>query len=250
MRNYPWLCGKMLALAFIFVGGGFLATVIVPVALWFPGDKQERVQELIRVIFRFYIRTLHRTHMIDLHVPDEAKLARLSGVIVVANHPSLLDVVALMAFIPRAQCIIKNALWSHRFLGPLMRVAGYIRNDLPPEELVEACRTALDQKRNLIIFPEGTRTVPGEKLRFHRGFASLATLTEAPVQTILISCTPPILYKGEPMGHAPSKRPVFKVIMGECLDKDSYLLYDRRGLAARKLVAYLEGFYHKKNAHG
>jgi 1-acyl-sn-glycerol-3-phosphate acyltransferase len=182
-------------------------------------------------------------NLIKLQTSGLEKLDHASGRIIVANHPSLLDVVLLMSVISNAQCIIKHQLWNHRFLGPLMRAAGYIRNDLPPEEMIATCQDALDRGNCLIIFPEGTRSVPGEKRRFQRGFANLATLTSAPVQPVTITCDPPTLTKGEKWWHLPPRTPLFTVTVGDCLDPDIYARYEYRSLAARKLVQALEAHY-------
>jgi 1-acyl-sn-glycerol-3-phosphate acyltransferase len=40
--------------------------------------------------------------------------------------------------------------------------AGYIPND-DPERFIEACVACLERGENLIVFPESTRTVPGQR---------------------------------------------------------------------------------------
>jgi len=242
--RYPWLLfGKLAALAFIFIGGGVLAVMVLPSLIFIPGNQRERTQLLVHRSFRIYLKALQFFRLIRLEIVHAEKLSGGDGKMVVANHPSLLDVVILMALIPRVQCIIKHELWQHRFLGILMRQAGYIRNDLDPEALVASCKMALDEGRRLIIFPEGTRTKPGALPRFHRGFANVATLTGTPIQPVYITCDPPYLFKGEPWWHVPPRKPLFRAVVGECLDASSYLLYGQRSIAARKLVESLELYY-------
>jgi len=71
----------------------------------------------------------------------------------------------LIAHIPNAVCVVKAKLWSNPFFGGVVRAAGYIRND-EPETLMRDCAACLAAGLPLIIFPEGTRTVPGERLHF------------------------------------------------------------------------------------
>jgi 1-acyl-sn-glycerol-3-phosphate acyltransferase len=250
LAKYPWLIGKLFALAFIFGGGGVLAVGLIVLSPLIPGNRQERTQRCIRGIFRGYLWMLKFLGMLTLCVDGKEMLAAGGGRIVIANHPSLLDVVALMALIPRAQCIVKHQLWNHWFLGRLMRTAGYIRNDLDPELLVDACRLALADRRSLIIFPEGTRTILGGGVHFHRGFANIATLTGAPIQTVVISCRPNVLYKGEPWWRVPPAKPVLRLSAGECLDGNFYSRYGQRSIAARRLLEYLENYYCEKTANG
>jgi len=243
LRYFWLLLCKAFALGFIFVGGCFLAAIILPMLSLFPDRNHERAQFFIHSSFRFYLRTLRLLQIIRLEVEDEKNFSEFNGKMVIANHPSLLDVVILMALIPKAQCIVKHELWDRGLLKGLMRRAGYIRNDLEPEQLIRKCKASLDDGRCLIIFPEGTRTTPLTLPQFQRGFANIATLTEASIQTIFIDCSPPILFKGEPWWHIPSKRPFFRITMGECLDANTYSLYGERSIAARKLVKSLELYY-------
>lgn len=248
--NHCWrLLATGAAFAFIFFGGGVLAVTLLPLLALLPGRRCQRAQLVIHDLFRFYIWMLRHLGLLDLETEGLERLAVPGGRLVVANHPSLLDVVMLMAIIPKAQCIVKHELWDHRFLGPLVRRAGYIRNDLEPEMLVAACRKELDQGSSLIIFPEGTRTIPGTSPRLLRGFANLATLTGAPIQLVVITCCPPTLVKGEPWWRIPPFKPLFRLVVAELLDADSYLQEQHRSVAARKLVRFVETYFAEKLGH-
>jgi 1-acyl-sn-glycerol-3-phosphate acyltransferase len=141
------------------------------------------------------------------------------------------------------QCIVKHELWQSRYLGGVVRQAGYIRNDLPPEELLEACRAAIAAGCNLMIFPEGTRTRPEEPVRFHRGFANIALLTGADIQTVSIRCNPMFLMKGQPWWQIPPTRPKFIIRIGTSLDIKEASRDIARPLAARAVVRGLEEYY-------
>jgi 1-acyl-sn-glycerol-3-phosphate acyltransferase len=240
------LGGTGIAFAFIFFGGGLLAAILLPVLAVIPGNRRDRAQAVIRLNFRFYLSMLQWLGLLRLEIEGAERLKSSGGCIIVANHPSLLDVVMLMALVPRAQCIVKNELWNSFLLGGLMRRAGYIRNDLEPDALVEACRTALAQGYSLIIFPEGTRTRPGSLPHFHRGFANLATLSGASMQLVIITCDPPTLVKGEPWWRIPVRKPLFRLVVDDRLDANMYSHYGHRSIAARKLVGYLEAHYAEK----
>lgn len=236
------------ALAFIFFGGGVLAVTVLPIVGLLPGDRRARSQRVIQVIFRFYLDMIQWLNLIRLDIDGRERLTACHGKIIVANHPSLLDVVILMSLVDNAQCIIKNELWSHPFLGALMRRAGYIRNDLPAEELVSVCREALD-RGNIIIFPEGTRSVPGSLPRLRRGFANIATLTNADVQLVVISCTPPMLMKGDPWWTIPERPSLFRVTVGHCIDSGSYMEYGHRSLASRRLTENVRAYFAERLAN-
>lgn len=237
------------AFACLFLGGCILAATLFPVMALWPDHRRERTQSVIRGTFRFYLGMLQRLSLLRIEIHGREQLSDCEGRLIVANHPSLLDVVLLMALIPNAQCIVKHQLWNNRFLGGVMRRAGYIRNDLEAEGLIDACRNSLENGSNIIVFPEGTRSVISALPRFHRGFANIATMTGAKIQPIVITCTPPTLRKGDPWWVIPDTRPVFRVLIKECLDADSYLSYRYRGVASRKLVERMEAYYAEQLAH-
>jgi 1-acyl-sn-glycerol-3-phosphate acyltransferase len=211
--------------------------------------RRERNQFIIHNLFRIYIGMLRCFFVIDLRVDGREKLQQGAGRIVVSNHPSLLDVVLLMSLLPRAQCIVKKELWQSPYLGRVVRGAGYIRNDLELDAMLVACRSALAEGNSLIIFPEGTRTVPLEPVHMHRGFANIAILLDARVQLVTITCEPPTLLKGSKWWTIPSHRPSFRVEVGDYLD---FAGIDRehRSLAARKLVRQVEGYYNERISGG
>jgi 1-acyl-sn-glycerol-3-phosphate acyltransferase len=235
----------MTGLAFlcIFFGGGVLALCLKPVLAVFPGDRRRRTQRTIHRLFRLYLLGLRAGGLLRLQVSGGRTLDLAGGHILVANHPSLLDVVILMSLIPRAQCIVKHQLWEHRFLGPLMRQAGYISNALGAEEMLIACTASLVAGETLIIFPEGTRSVPGVKPALQRGFAHLATLTEAPILPVTITCDPPTLAKGEPWWRIPPHAPLFRLVVGAPVQSSNFLLNTNRTLAARRIVSYFSAYY-------
>jgi 1-acyl-sn-glycerol-3-phosphate acyltransferase len=158
--------------------------------------------------------------------------------------------VFLMALTPRVRCIVKHELWGNRYLKGVVRAAGYIRNDLDPAATIAACRAALDQGNNLLIFPEGTRSRPGEPLRFRRGVANIAMLTGAPIQLVVISCNPLTLTKGEPWYRVPSRRPRFEVEVAFPVDIRRFTAYPYRGRGARRLMEELHQFYAGRLARG
>ncbi|ODV09333.1 MAG: acyltransferase [Rubrivivax sp. SCN 70-15] len=135
------------------------------------------------------------------------------GLIVVANHPSLLDALMLAARLPRAACVMKASLMRNPFLGPGARLARYIRNDSAHGMV----RLAVDDLRaggQLVLFPEGTRTVQAPVNPFRPGFTLIAKLAGAPIQTVFIDTDSPYLGKGWPLWRLPPLPIVFTVRLG------------------------------------
>jgi 1-acyl-sn-glycerol-3-phosphate acyltransferase len=150
-----------------------------------------------------------------------------------------------MALVPDTKCVVKSELFSNWLMGPVVRAAGYIGNDGEPEVLIEKCRETLAAGFNLIIFPEGTRSIPGKPIHFQRGFAHIATTAGVNLQPITINCEPITLVKGEPFYTIPHSRPIFRIKVADQIDPRQFLnsTSQSRALSARKLASYVEADY-------
>ena len=234
------------AFASLGLGGLALALFCFPLLrLLAPSEAvgRRRTQQAISLVFQFYLHMLRGLGLITLEVEGRARIKACRGKLVVANHPTLLDVVLLMALVRNAQCVVKHQLWSNPFLGPVVRAAGYIRNDMEGEAFVAACRQALAEGNNLIIFPEGTRSVPGQPLRLQRGFANIALLVPADLQLLRLRCQPITLVKGEPWWRVPERRANFHVTVGELLPVAPFLACGPRAIGARRLTSHLQAYW-------
>ena len=135
------------------------------------------------------------------------------GLVIVANHPSLLDALMLVAQLPRSFCVMKASLMRNPFLGPGALLARYSRNDCARTMV----RQAVDDLRaggQLVMFPEGTRTTGTALHPFHGGFALIARRAQVPVQTVFIDTTSPYLGKGWPIWKLPPLPIEFSVRLG------------------------------------
>ena len=238
------------AFACFFLGGAVLAGVVFPILAIRRDGREDRTQRLIGGVFRFYLGMLRGLGLIRLEIINGERLAACRGKIIVANHPTLLDVVFLMALTPRVRCIVKHELWDNRYLKGVVRAAGYIRNDLAPDLTLAACSQALEQGNNLIVFPEGTRSRIGQPIRLHRGVANIAMLTGTPIQLVVISCNPLTLTKGEPWYRVPPRRPRFRVEVAHPMAMERFMAFPHRSLGARRLMSEMQDFYVRSTAHG
>ena len=110
------------------------------------------------------------------------------------------------------------------------------------EEVVD---DAIAKGCNLIIFPEGTRTTPGEKIRFQRGAAHLALRTKAKVTALWVDCSPVTLIKNEMWYQAPKEKPTLSVHYLKEIDTQAYRDEEKLSIAARHLTRDLQNFYEK-----
>jgi 1-acyl-sn-glycerol-3-phosphate acyltransferase len=136
------------------------------------------------------------------------------GLVVVANHPSMLDALLLVARLPRSACVMKASLMHNPLLGPGARLARYIRND-SARVMVRLAVNDLQAGGQLIMFPEGTRTTQAPLNRFRPGFTLIAKLAQVPIQTVIIETNSPYLGKGWPLWKLPPLPIRFSVRLGQ-----------------------------------
>ncbi|MEO0878748.1 MAG: lysophospholipid acyltransferase family protein [Pseudomonadota bacterium] len=104
--------------------------------------------------------------------------------IVAANHQSMWETIVFYAILPRTVIPFKRELARNPVYGLWGRYAGIpIDREGGPRALralTDAAQAHLDAGRQLLIFPEGTRTPVGETQSFKPGVAAIYKATNAP----------------------------------------------------------------------
>ena len=113
-------------------------------------------------------------------------------IIVMSNHASNFDILALQGFFPRQlSWIAKQELFTIPIFGHSMRSGGYIPLDRSDGrkalKSMEEAAALVRGGRSVIIFPEGTRTRDGNLLPFKRGGFLLAVKAGVPVVPVVIN---------------------------------------------------------------
>lgn len=182
------LVSKLSSFAVFGISSLILGTTLLPLFHVLAGFSEKRFnvisRRFVNKFFKFFVKYIEVTGAMRLSVENRELLKNIQGKVVIANHPSLLDVVILISLIPNANCIVKGALIQNKFISLIIRDL-YIPNTLPFEEQMErAKKSMIEDGNNLIIFPEGTRSKPGEPWFFKKGAARFALFAGADVVPI------------------------------------------------------------------
>lgn len=177
------------SLCFLFFGIGTFLIVLFcfPVLHLVWHDKatfKKKGRIFVAGVLNMFVNIMHFIRISRYEVPDIEKLRNLHSCVIVANHPSLLDVVYTFAFVRDADCIIRAGLKSSPVSGIVRPL--YISNDGDFDEMVKDAKKSLDSGANLIIFPEGTRTPRHGTNPYKKGAARIALETGYPVQPLHI----------------------------------------------------------------
>lgn len=249
--------GERLGYAWRVIGTGFCFAVFGAVALvagltLFPAlgltapdraTARRRAQAMTHRWFRMFSRMMAALGLIRYEIHGEERL-RVPGQLIVANHPSLIDVVLLLGYLPEVDCIIKKAIFENPFMKWPATWSGYISQSTP-EQLIEDCSASLRNRHSLLVFPEGTRTVPGQPIRMAHGAARMALEGNCTILPVAIRCDPPHLFKHEPWWRAPARRPHYVLEVGEPYPASRFL--EESGgvpsVAARRLTRHWEQYF-------
>jgi 1-acyl-sn-glycerol-3-phosphate acyltransferase len=233
------------------LGGLILGVLVFPATLLLPGGperRRARMRGLVQRALRLFVRFINGVRVISYEFHGSERLGR-PGQLIIANHPTLVDVVLIVAFTPAPCCVVKAAMFRNPFTRRVVRAAGYISNS-PTDEMIHGAAAALRSGDSLVMFPEGTRTRPGQPLQFARGAANIAVQAADVLTPVYVRCAPLLLPKFEPWYRVPPRRPHYTLEVGEDIDLSAY-----RGVpsprASRLLNAWLlEHFTARLRASG
>lgn len=226
------------------LGGLLLRVLILPLLLCLPGkapDRRRRARAAISKAFWLHVQFMYRTRTLDFVIEGAERLGR-PGQLVVANHPSLIDVVFLISQIRDANCVVKQSLFDNPCMRGPVRTAHYIGND-GSADMLDRAADVLRDGQCLIVFPEGTRTMPGQPPRFHRGAAAIALRGARTVTPVFIDIDPPTLTKGVPWYRIPHCRFRVRLRVGADIDPAPFNAGAPMPIASRRLNDHLHQLF-------
>ena len=190
--------------------------------------------------WRLFVQIMVSLGVLTYECHGAELLRQERGCLIIANHPSLLDIVFIMSFMEHTQCVVKAGVWRNPFMAGAVRATNYIPNLNDPERLLDDCAAALKAGNNLVIFPEGSRTPAGAKRKYQRGFAYVALKADAPIRLVTVDVNPPTLMKNVPWHRIPPRRPHWTIRVHERIDVEEYCKLDQPAIAVRRLCAQVE----------
>lgn len=209
-----------------FMIGGLLGRLLLPLIVAFPGSprrKQARREYFFLAANRVFVvymgllrLVLFRRPPLPADLPPPGQ-----GYIVIANHPSLVDVILLGATLPGLTSLAKASWYRSWLLGPLLRHGKHLRGPEPralgqagaaeasedPDDapVLDRMVEHLRAGHPLLVFPEGSRSHERTMRRFRRGAIEAAIRAQVPIVPAFISVAPPMLMKHQPWYEVPPR---------------------------------------------
>jgi 1-acyl-sn-glycerol-3-phosphate acyltransferase len=204
-----WLGLLYLAVLLLLAGAGlWLCCLVLPAA-----RRRAFAQLSITRLFRLYLGTLTTLGWAKLDLSQLESLKTAGPMLVAPNHPCLLDAVMLLAHMPKAVCLMKQDLMANPLYGYGARTAGYVANE-SAVSMVRRVREAVLLGEQILIFPEGTRTITPPANPVSGVFALIAKCAELPIQVVYIESNSNFLGKHWPLWKAPHLPVRYRAVLG------------------------------------
>ena len=167
-------------LTFVLGLGGMVLRLLAP----------DHALALAQLWARLTLAGLARICHVTLTLEGAENLPRVGPALIASQHQSAFDTLVWLTLLPLPAYVMKQELTRIPLFGPLTVRAGMIVVDraggaMALRDLIRRTRRAVAEGRQMVIFPEGTRTAPGQRVALHPGIAAMAAATGLPVFPVL-----------------------------------------------------------------
>ena len=185
-----------------FLVGVVTLIVFVPVLITsLASPVIDRDRKYLHPLISFWAKaTLFVCPLMRVHLEGTHQLKPDATYVLVANHQSIADIVAVLHLQHPFKFIAKRDLFWIPFFGWALSLAGYIPlirgNQKSGKEAIQKASNYLKRGASVLLFPEGTRSPNGEIQSFKVGAFKLSSELNLPVVPIVIHGTRDFLPKG------------------------------------------------------
>lgn len=185
-----------------------------------PPRRARRLQTITSRAYRVMHGWLRLSRLVDFDWSSAWSARSGDGVprggcVVIANHPTLVDVTAITAALGGAISIVKPGLFRRAMIRPLLVGLGHVEG--PGPDPIRAGRVVDDVVQHLswgipvVIFPEGTRSPAGDLGAFGRVAFEIACRAQVPLVSLGITCDPVYLSKERGPFRPPPRTPRLRI---------------------------------------
>ena len=175
----------------------------------FPFIKNNKTlcSDIIHYASKFFVYFMM---ILGLFKLDIKNLSKIENKVIVATHPSFIDIVILIALIPHSTCFVKKELAYNPILKNLVNSI-FITNEVELEELKSESKKMLDLGFNVIIFPSGIRHRRNEFPKIKKGASLIALNANKNIVPIRFFSNNDFMFINQPFYKVGEKRVTFEI---------------------------------------
>jgi len=181
-NNFRVYLGSSIFMVYIFISVLVFGPLII-LCLIFPFSVRYKLSTLWAASVLWVVKVCCG---LTYKIEGLENLPKGQAYIVLSKHQSAWETLALRLFLPKQVCVLKQSLtwipiggWALSTLKPIAINRDNQRAAL--NTLIKQGTDRLNEGFVVVIFPEGTRSAPGENKRFNAGGAMLAHRSGYPV---------------------------------------------------------------------
>lgn len=206
------------------------------------GTKRQRaLRKSVKYSFKFFIWLCKILHVYNVNFKELKNLNDDKRMVVIANHPSLIDYVIIMSVMNVSTSVMVKESLTQTFMKYVINNLGYFHNKAESYKIDDI----ISRDGSVLIFPEGTRTKNFNKIHFVRGAANIALRKNMSILPVYINCDVKDYLSASFFSFSvPSNVPTFTVEVGDFIEVSEYLENCKTvAIAARHLTQDLEQKY-------
>jgi 1-acyl-sn-glycerol-3-phosphate acyltransferase len=189
-KRVPFTFLSLLQSVFAFVWFTFGCFTLIPIGfiivkglVFIPKKNRLRIFHQLRYYYTksmIYVNIHVRKRIIN---PDHENFDKPA--VVICNHHSVIDSLLMQSLNPGLILMVNDWVWDSPFMGPIVRLGGFIPKAAGYEENLGKIRELIADGYSLGIFPEGSRSETAKIGRFHKGAFYIAEQLNADIVPII-----------------------------------------------------------------
>src|SRR5690606_33784867 len=194
--NLRLLIHSVLSFTYYGLGGLFLSIGSLTLMKILPIKEKTKMKWFHKAISTFMKSVLYTNPFVRKTVLDPSREDFKKPAILIANHTSFLDILAVGMLYPKLIYLVMDWVYRSPIFGNGVQLAGCYPVSGGIEKGLDHLRKKVDQGYSLMAFPEGTRSRTNKIRRFHKGAFYLVEQFNMDIIPILIHGNSEVLPKG------------------------------------------------------
>lgn len=171
------------AFAVLYLQTAIMVIVILPFAYL-------RLKKIVKYLVHFWARSVFWILGKRLKIQGLENYSSKKRYIIIANHASLFDIMAIMSIYPDVAWFGHERLMKIPVFSQILKMINYIpmmTSTLKNTRLMMDQIVQKSKHHTIAIFPEGTRTLNGQMREFYRGFVYLLKSSDADILPVTLN---------------------------------------------------------------
>jgi 1-acyl-sn-glycerol-3-phosphate acyltransferase len=149
-----------------------------------------RLKGVVRALMGFWAKSVFLIIGKKLYVEGQERIAKNGKYILIANHSSLFDIIAITSFFPGVSWFGHERLLKIPVFSQILKMTDYVPMRKVSIRNTKVMIDKLIQRskgHTIAMFPEGTRTLDGKVNDFYRGFIHILRASEINVLPVTLN---------------------------------------------------------------